>query len=155
MPLRIRLILLTLIAILLPDACHAKKANLNYDYTISGHAIAKEGYYLVEVSALVDKKKAANIETVKQCALLGCLYKGFAVDRISQKPILSKTLDDKEEEFVQKLILQDYNTYTSSTYPLQIVKVGKKYRVSSIILVSKDILRKDLESAGIVRKLGL
>ena len=35
------------------------------------------------------------------------------------------------------------------------VKVGKRFRVKAIVVVAKEALRKNLENAGIVRKLGL
>lgn len=46
-----------LFALWIASICFAKSALLNYEYDIVGVAIAKEGYYLVEVSTLVDKKK--------------------------------------------------------------------------------------------------
>ena len=152
MSLNYKILVTTLIILILSGICHAKSDKLDYDYSLSGISIAKEGYYLVEVSVTVDKKKDANIEIVRQYAMLGCLYKGFVVDRISQKPIISHSL--KDQEYINTLILEDYNTYTSSSYPIQIVKVGKQFRISSIILVSKDKLREKLESDGVIRKLG-
>lgn len=156
MPLKVKFFILSLLTFIMSGVCHAKTDRLDYDYNISGVSIAKEGNYLVEVSVTVDKKKQADIIVAKQYALLGCLYKGFLVDRLSQKPILNTPLSDKKkEDYVRRLILEDYNSYTSSTYPIQIVKVGKKYRVSAIILVAKEALIKNLENAGIIRKLGL
>lgn len=155
MSLNYKILVTTLIILILSGVCHAKSDKLDYDYSLSGISIAKEGYYLVEVSVTVDKKKEATIEVVKQFAIIGCLYKGFVVDRISQKPLLPRSLNDKDHSYLRKLILNDYNTYASTSHPLQIVKVGKKYRVTGIILVAKDELRKNLEEAGIIRKLGL
>lgn len=155
MPLNCKIFVSTLITLFLSGVCYAKSDNLDYDYNLSGITIAKGGFYLVEVSVTVDKKKEADIEIVKRYAIMGCLYKGFVVDRISQKPLLSYSLNAKDESYLRKLVRNDYNTYASTSHPLQIVKVGKKYRVTGIILVSKDNLRKDLEDAGIIRKLGL
>lgn len=155
MSLNYKLLVTSLIMLFLSGVCYAKSDKLDYEYNLSGIAIAKEGYYLVEVSVTVDKKKEANIELVKQYAIMGCLYKGFVVDRISQKPLLPHSMKDKDQTYLRKLIHNDYNTYASTSHPLQIVKVGKKYRVTGIILVSKDNLRKNLEEAGIIRKLGL
>lgn len=155
MSLNLKLLLTLLLTCCASVFCHAKSDSLDYEYNISGVSIAKEGNYLVEVSVLVDKKKEADIKIVKQYALLGCLYKGFIVDRISQKPLITSSIDGKDREYIRKIILQEYNAYTDSSYPLQIVKVGKKYRVTTIILVAKDALRKNLEEAGVIRKLGL
>ena len=139
-----------------PILCFAKTDGLSYEYNITGEAIAKEGYYLVNVSVTVDKKKEATIKTAKQYALLGCLHKGFIVDRILQKPLLSAPLTDKDQEkYVNNLVSEQYDLFTNSEYPLQIVKIGKKHRVDATILVAKDALRQNLEDAGIIRKLGL
>ena len=145
-----------LFALWVTSICFAKSALPNYEYDIVGVAIAKEGYYLVEVSTMVDKKKEATIDIAKKCAIHGCLLKGFAVERISQKPILSSPSEAEEHsEYFEKLINEQFNTYTNSTHPIQIVKVGKRFRVKAIVVVDKESLRKDLEKAGIVRKLGL
>ena len=141
---------------LLSTVSYAKTNISSLGYEIAGVAIAIEGNYLVEVSAMVDKKKDATIEIAKQCAIHGCLFKGFVVDRIFQKPIMSLPSIEKEHQvFFEKLIREQYQNYTNSTYPIQIVKVGKRYRVKAIILVAKDALRKTMEKEGIISKLGL
>ena len=145
-----------LFALWVTSICFAKSALPNYEYDIVGVAIAKEGYYLVEVSTMVDKKKEATIDIAKKCAIHGCLLKGFAVERISQKPILSSPSEAEEHsEYFEKLINEQFNYYSSSTHPIQIVKVGKRFRVKAIVVVAKELLRKDLEKEGVVRKLGL
>lgn len=92
-----------LLALWITSICFAKSALPNYEYDIVGVAIAKEGYYLVEVSALVDKKKEATIDVAKKCAILGCLFKGFAVERFS-----------KSQSFLLRLKLKNIvNTLTN------------------------------------------
>lgn len=145
-----------ILVFLLSTVSYAKTNISSLDYEIAGVAIAIEGNYLVEVSAMVDKKKDATIEIAKQCAIHGCLFKGFVVDRIFQNPIMSLPSIEKEHQvFFEKLIREQYQNYTNSTYPIQIVKVGKRYRVKAIILVAKDALRKTMEKEGIISKLGL
>lgn len=145
-----------LFALWVTSICFAKSALPNYEYDIVGVAIAKEGYYLVEISTMIDKKKEATIDIAKKCAIHGCLFKGFVVERISQKPILPSPSEAEEHsEYFEKLINEQFNTYTNSAHPIQIVKVGKRFRVKAIVVVAKESLRKDLEKAGIVRKLGL
>ena len=145
-----------LLALMIIPMCYAKPLSKDYNYNIAGVAIAQEGYYLVEISAIVDKKKKATIELAKKCAIHGCLFKGFSVDNIAQKPmVISPSVEDENPDFFNKLFEEQYKRYTNCTHPIQIVKVGKQYRVTAIVLVSKELLRKDLESAGIIRKLGL
>ncbi len=148
-----RRFILLLLVLLVNFTCFAKP---DYEYDIVGVAIAKEGYYLVEVSAMVDKKKEATIDIAKKCAIHGCLFKGFAVERISQKPIISSPSDaEVHSEYLNKLINEQFETYTNSTHPIQIARVGKRFRVKAIVVVAKESLRKDLEKAGVVRKLGI
>ena len=145
-----------LFALWVTSICFAKSALPNFEYDIIGVAIAKEGYYLVEVSAMVDKKKDATIDIAKKCAIHGCLFKGFVVDRLSQRPIINSPSEaGKHIEYFDKLINEQFNYYSSSTHPIQIVKVGKRFRVKAIVVVAKELLRKDLEKEGVVRKLGL
>ncbi len=144
------------LAFCIATICFAKSVLPDYEYEITGVAIAKEGYYLVEVTAMVDKKKDANLDTARKCAIHGCLFKGFPVERISQKPIMPPPIPEKEhEEYISRIINEQFNTYTTSNHPIQIVKVGKRFRIKAIIAVAKESLRKDLEKAGIIRKLGL
>lgn len=73
-----------------------------------------------------------------------------------QKPIISSPSQAEEHcEYFDKLISEQFDTYTNTTQPIQIVKVGKRFRVKAIVVVAKEALRKNLENAGIVRKLGL
>ena len=51
-----------LLALWITSICFAKSALPNYEYDIVGVSIAKEGYYLVEGTALAAKKKEATIE---------------------------------------------------------------------------------------------
>lgn len=144
------------LALMVSTISFAKSAHSNYEYDIVGVAIAKDGYYLVEVSAMVDKKKDATLDVAKKCAIHGCLFKGFAVDRLSQKPIMpSPATEQEHQDFFTRLLDEQYEAYTNCSHPIQIIKIGKRYKVKAIIVVAKDNLRKDLEAAGILRSLGL
>lgn len=151
-----KLLITVLLSLCTTLICLGKDDSLNYQYSISGVSIAKDDFYLVEVSVLVNKKKEASLSTAQKYALVGCLYQGFVVGRISQRPMLATTnLDKKQQEYIHTLILENYNSFTSSSYPIQIVKVGKQYRVTTTILVAKDALMQNLQQAGIIRNLGL
>lgn len=145
-----------LVTLIVATFCHAKSNAESYDYSMVGVAVAKEGYYLVEVSVLVTKKKDATLDTIKKYAIQGCLFKGFVVERISQKPLLSSLNEvDEHRDFFENLLSERYADFTNSTFPLQIIKVQKRYKCTAIVAVAKDALRKYLEEAGIIRKLGL
>lgn len=111
---------------------------------------------MVDVSVLVDKKKDATLDVAKKCAIHGCLFKGFATARLSQKPLLSSpTVVNEHHDFFEKLFNEQYEDYTNCTHPMQIIKVQKRYKVKAIVVVAKDALRKYLEKMGIVKRLGL
>lgn len=136
------------------SACFAKSDSPVYEYDIVGVAVAKDGYYLVEVSAMVDKKKDATVDIAKKCAIHGCLFKGFVLPRNAQKPIMASPSEEQAHaEYFDKLINEQFSAYTNSASPAQIVEVGKRYRVKAVIAVAKEALRKDLEKAGIVKSL--
>lgn len=155
MSIKNKLLIVILLSLCVSLTCFGKDVSLDYQYSISGVAVAKDGFFLVDVSVLVNKKKEATLATAQKYALLGCLYQGFVIDRISQRPIIVSPIEDKtKQEYVDTLILDKYNTFTSSSYPIQIVKVGKQYRVTATILIAKDALRRNLEKAAIIHKLG-
>ena len=62
----------------------------NTPYELSAAGEGKAGYYLVEVSAYVTKKKDINIEITKQCAIHGVLFKGYSGNNgyASKPPII-------------------------------------------------------------------
>ena len=132
-------------------------ASLNYEIVCAGNATA--GYYLVKITAITNKKKNVNMELVKKCAVHGVLYKGFTGDRgcTSQKALLDNSIHIEEHSKVLNSFVYDrYSDFAISLdNSLKVVKLGKNFRVSAIITVDKDKLRKELEKAGVIRKLGL
>jgi hypothetical protein len=151
-----KLVMILVLAFMMAINCLAKSDIRNYEYDIVGVKIAKEDYYMVEVSAMIDKKKDATIDVVKKCAIHGCLFKGFSVENISQQPIVGSSHEqESNKEYFEKLINEKYNYYATSSQPILIAKVGKRYRVSSVVVVFKELLRRDLEESGIIRKLGM
>lgn len=130
-----------------------EKEALMYEISCAGNAA---GYYVVEVSAYVSKKKEISDDVVKKCALHGVLFKGFSGENgcHSQKQLLT-SYDIKHSAFIDKLISLEYGKYAETIgIPLKVIKQAKRYKVTTVIQVAKDLLRKDLEKAGIIRKLG-
>lgn len=129
----------------------------DFNYEISCVGIGQYGYYLVEVSTFVNKKKDVGHDVVKRSALHGILYKGFSAtnEYPAQKPILSSSLSAQQQDYLINLVKNQYALYTSSVDEmLKVVKVGKRYKVTAIIEVNVAQLRKTLEKEGVVRKLG-
>lgn len=128
------------------------KNDCTWDYEIvsSGTAV---GYYIVKVTAHVSNKKDISEVPVKKCALHGVLFKGFTGDS-PQRPMI-KELQESQIQYIDNLLANDYGKYTETIgIPLQVVKQGKIYKVTTVIQVAKDLLRKDLEEVGVIRKLG-
>lgn len=130
-----------------------EKEQFVYDISCAGNAM---GYYVVEVSAYVSSKKEISDAVVKKCALHGVLYRGFSGNDgcHSQKPLLQNS-DESHSSLIDELITSEYGKYVETIgVPLKVIKQPKRYKVTTIIQVAKDLLRKDLEKAGIIRKLG-
>jgi hypothetical protein len=139
---------------------HAKNDADHLKYDIEAAGNGTEGTYLVKVWVYASKADKVNSEALKKCAVHGIVFRGFAgKDGVpSQKPMAqSPALEQEKADFFQaffendKTFLRYAGLIEGST---ESVKVGKKeYKVGAILSVSKDMLRKDLEEAGIVRGL--
>lgn len=128
--------------------------SLLYEISCAGNA---SGYYIVEVTAYVSKKSNINEEHVKKCALHGVLFKGFSgkAGCSSQQPLIMQIKNTEDSIFLNNLIDVNYSKYSESVgIPLKVIKQKKRYKITTTIQVAKDLLRKDLEKAGIIRKLG-
>ncbi len=147
--------------ILLSTNANAKdKTEEQWKYDIECAGIGNEGTCLVKVWSY-SKKGRITVEQAKKNAVHGVLFKGFSGSRgcTAQKPLIKDpaTQYDKRDYF-KSFFNKDhsYLKYAAivSETP-EVVKVSKKeYKVGYIISVSKDLLRKDLESAQIIKSLG-
>lgn len=128
-----------------------------YDYEIKCAGNGEYGFYLVTVSAFVNKKKDINHDITKKCAIHAVLYKGFTGDVgcHAQKSIIDSSLPEEHKKYITNLIENQFKLYTSSVDEmLKVLKVGKKYKVTAVIEVNAKLLRNELEKKGIIRKLG-
>ena len=127
-------------------------------YELSAAGEGKAGYYLVEVSAYVSKKKDINIEITKQCAIHGVLFKGYSGNNgyASKPPILKdKNLEEEKADYFNTLFYKKYSYYaTLANDFMKVIKVGKLYKITTIVQVHVAQLRKDLEKENIIRPLG-
>ena len=139
----------------------ANKATLAWRYDIECAGTGSQGFYLVKVWSY-SKKPAVAIEQSKKNAVHGIVFKGFSGRSVdgctAQRPIApNPTIEQEHSDFFTKFFSDggDYMKYVShSTYMSKdVVKVGKEYKVSVVVSVSKDQLRKDLEAAGIIKGL--
>jgi hypothetical protein len=130
---------------------------LRYDIECAGSE-AVQGNYLVKVWVYTKEKKVTS-ELLKKYAVHGVIFKGYAGKSgcVSQLPVAqSPALEQEKADFFNAFFNRDkafakYATEISGT--LERTKVGKEYRYGMVVTVSKDMLRKDLEAAGVIRGL--
>ncbi len=128
---------------------------LKYEITCAGSG--QQGFYIVKVSTLIEKKKDINMDILKKCAVHGVIFKGFSGEQgcTAQRAMVKPTVEAQHADFFNAFFVSDYLTYASVVGgTLQTAKAGKSYEISAVIQVSKEQLRKTLEDAGIIRKLG-
>lgn len=142
-----------------------KKADIDtkeWRYEIQCAGVGHDGTYLVKVWSY-SKKGNVAIEQAKKNAVHGVIFKGFTGGDgcAAQKAMISNPNVEAEKKEFFDLFFEDggkYMKYVSVSTDGHISaedrkKVGKEYKVGIIVSVMKDALRKDLESAGVVRGL--
>jgi hypothetical protein len=93
----------------------------------------------------------------------GVIFKGFtgAGAGCTQKPLASSpSIEEEKAEFFENFFMDGgkYMKFVSVTGDGSVaaedrMKVGKEYKIGVIVSVSKDLLRSDLEAAGIIKGL--
>ncbi|MCD7714400.1 MAG: hypothetical protein LUI08_05705 [Prevotella sp.] len=150
--------LLLLIAFVAPlNAANAKDAP-EYQYSIQSSGSGQQGYWVVEVTVYVTKKGDINNAVLQKCAVHGALFKGVAPGQSGspQKPLCSSAAAETQySDFFEAFFKEDYKTYADVVAgTLATTKVKKGYEVTATVQIAKDNLRKTMEQAGIIRKLG-
>ena len=109
---------------------------------------------------MISKNNKVKDSTLAKCAFHGVLFRGFSntEKRISQKPLAgSATAEQKNADFYSTFF-EDNGGYAAFASVVnssrRVVKVGKQYKVCSVVTVQKEALQKDLEKAGIIKGLG-
>ncbi len=136
----------------------------NFRYEVECYGTGKEGTYLVKVWSY-SKKPAVAKEQSKKNAIHGVIFKGVpALNRkcVSQKPLArNPNVEQEKAEFFKDFFAEGgkYLKFVSLSNdgkpgPGDVIKSSKKeYKVGVVVVVQKDLLRKDLEAAGIIRGL--
>lgn len=140
------------------NKANTETQNWRYDLECAG--AGSDGTYLVKVWSY-SKKASVATEQCKKNAVHGVLFKGFTGKTgqcASQRPLINNVnVQNEQKDFFSKFFDDnggDYMKYVLSTGSVESVKVNKEYKVGVVISVAKDLLRKDLESAGIIKSLG-
>ena len=162
----IKLGLLSLIIIVMASCSSSKTAEKythQWRYEIEPVAIGTKGSNLIKVWSY-SKKAVVATEQAKKNAVHGVVFRGFTgMNGVSKKPPLanSPNLEVEKKEFFDGFFADGgkYMKYVSITNDGSIaakdrLRVGKEYKIGVTVSVAVDELRKDLEDAGIIRKLG-
>ncbi|MBQ3172691.1 MAG: hypothetical protein IJB03_05685 [Alistipes sp.] len=159
-----RLILVLTMVMLACTAVYAdKKKKLNQDtdnfrYDIEYCQTASDGMVLVKVWSYSKRSDLA----MKQCrknAVHGVIFRGYAgAGTASHRPLVSDpTIESVKADYFEAFFADEgpYARYVGSMMDgsAEVRKVGKEYKVGVVVSVNKEMLRKHLEDAGIVRSL--
>lgn len=142
------------LAVMLPIGATAKDKNdgkLNYEISQAG--VGNQGTYAVKVTVISKDKKVSD-DLIARCAVHGALFRGVG----SKGPIAgSAAAEAQHADYFQNFFAPNgpARNYVSEVSPQRdVLKVNKKeYRVTKIVSINKDQLRKDLEAAGVIKGL--
>lgn len=143
----------------------ADKNTFRWRYEIEpAGAVGTQGTYLIKVWSYFKKADLA-IEQAKKNAVHGIIFKGFGgMGGVSgQRPLAGNNpnLEEEKKEFFSEFFADGgkYMKFVNvsndgSISPRDRLKVGKEYKIGVIVSVNVEMLRKDLENAGIIKRLG-
>lgn len=141
----------------------SKKDTHNFRYEIECIGEGKQGTYAIKVFSY-SKKPTVAIEAAKRNAVHGIIFKGISGGGCINKPALARdpNLEQEKEEFF-KSFFADGGKYSKFVVAStdgaieagDVTKISKKeFKVGVNVSVNVDLLRKDLEAAGIIKGLG-
>lgn len=146
---------------ILPDK-KADKDTEVWRYEIEAVSEGKEGTYLIKVWSY-SKKAEVSIEQAKKNAVHGVIFQGIiGNNRVSnQPPIASDPAAQTQYADYFNVFFKDngpYMKYVSvsndgSIAPGDRLKVNKEYKIGVIVSIRKDLLKKDLEAASVIKRL--
>ncbi|MEO3402488.1 hypothetical protein AAFN85_01200 [Mucilaginibacter sp. CAU 1740] len=141
---------------------HANEDTENWRYELEVVGTGVEGTYLVKVWSY-SKKPVVATEQSKKNAVHGVIFKGFAGKRgIEGKPplVTNVNIEQEKQQFFDDFFADGgkYMKFVNLTTDGAVaaedrMKIGKEYKVGVVVSVNVELLRKDLEDAGIVRSL--
>lgn len=168
-----RFLLLSTLLIAVNFFCNAqtkakKKANEDtetWKYEIEALKTGTQGSYLIKVWSY-SKKPEIAIEQAKKNAVHGIIFQGFSGKQgiPGQKPLANNSsLEFEKADFFNAFFSDSegrYRKFVSLTTDGSVsaedrLKIDKKtYKIGVVVSVNVSSLRKDLEDAGIIKKLG-
>jgi len=140
--------------------CSVVLAQVPKDYEITCAGNATQGNYLIRVSYKSTGKRADDMK-LRLAAIHGVLFRGFtsgSTGCMSQKPLVKDLAAEQDHADFFKMFFNDKDGHAAAFANVQMgsyeyTKVRGGYRVSAVVAVAKDELRKHLEDAGIIKSL--
>jgi hypothetical protein len=141
----------------------ARNKAKTWKYEIEVAGIGTQGTSLVKVWNY-SKNQQDAIGQAKMNAVHGVIFRGFAgKSGIQAQPPLARdpNLEKMKDEFFKAFFSEggQYLKYATISNDGSIeagdrLKVGKEYKIAVVVSVNVSALRKDLENAGIISRLG-
>lgn len=142
----------------------ADKDTKIWRYEVQCVGVGNEGTKLIKVFSY-SKKADVAIEQAKKNAVHAVIFQGYTGNSgsgcPSQRPLAaSPSLEDEKKEFFDAFFADGgkYMKFVSVSGDGAVaaedrMKVGKEYKIGVVVSVMYDLLRADLEAAGIVKGL--
>ncbi len=142
----------------------ADKDTKLWRYEVQCVGVGNDGTKLIKVFSY-SKKADVAIEQAKKNAIHAVIFQGYngnsATGCPTQKPLAnSPALEQEKAEYFDSFFADGgkYAKFVSVSGDGAVaaedrMKVGKEYKVGVVVSVMYDLLRKDLEAAGIIRGL--
>lgn len=156
--------LLLFIFLIITTSIEAKvKKSPEWKYDVECVSNGADGSYVIKVWSYWKNNKMPSALSM-QNAVHAILFRGYPAGEQGckgQKPIAkSPSLYNDKNDFFSAFFGEeggngDYQKYVNIVSPApEIIKVNKKeYKIGVVVSVSKDLLRKDMEEAGIIKGL--
>ena len=135
----------------------SEPAPIQYEIVSAGSGL--QGTYLVKVW-VYDKKGNIDDFKLKYAAVHGVLFKGFSGKKgcPSQPPLVGNQVMEQNKAdyfndfFSQEGIFLNFSNIVDGSYSRTKLS-KKKYKISAVVQVQKDLLRKEMERAGVMQSL--
>ena len=125
---------------------------LPIDYQISSAGVAAQGTYLINVT-ITTKKKTFNEQLFSYAAVHGVLFRGCGgyMRPLAGSPMAEQQHANFYNDFFANGMYVNYTSIVPSSKSQ--MKSGKNYKTTATVQVMKDMLRKDLENAKVLKSL--
>ncbi len=146
------------ITVILLSACATPKQKFNYE--VSSMGVGLQGTTLLKAWGKGVTEKEA-IESAKQNAVKVLIFKGVSGSTDTLPIVSDPNAEEKNKDYFQTFFAKDgkylkFVTNTNSSIPPENrLRDGRFYKIAVVVSINRNLLIKELESAGIIRKFGI